>query len=137
MANSKESDFLRNLYQDWTDRMVADPNLSIANPFSAPKAISPSDLPSKVRCASSTRSRKSLSQLSISTMRQRPAKALAKPGTLPISQPSLSPADAIRKPARNASQKTHLQLAGQSAAAFVKKYLVGNANKEIKRRAVA
>ena len=31
MANSKESDFLRSLYQDWTDRMVADPNLSIAN----------------------------------------------------------------------------------------------------------
>jgi epsilon-lactone hydrolase len=31
VANSKESDFLRKLYQDWTDRMVADPNLSIAN----------------------------------------------------------------------------------------------------------
>ncbi|MGF3021887.1 alpha/beta hydrolase [Methylobacterium aquaticum] len=31
MANSKESDVLRALYQDWTDRMVADPNLSIAN----------------------------------------------------------------------------------------------------------
>jgi hypothetical protein len=42
-------------------------------------------LPSKVRCASSTRSRKLLSQLSISTMRQRPAKAFAKWGTLAIS----------------------------------------------------
>src|SRR3974390_1005911 len=46
-----------------------------------------SDLPSKVRCAFSTRSRKSLSQLSISTMRQRPAKAFAKRGTLAISLP--------------------------------------------------
>jgi hypothetical protein len=44
------------------------------------------DLPSKVRCASSTGSRKSLSQLSISTMRQRPAKAFAKRGTLAISR---------------------------------------------------
>ena len=31
MASSKQADFLRALYQDWTDRMVADPNLSIAN----------------------------------------------------------------------------------------------------------
>lgn len=31
MAPSKQADFLRALYQDWTDRMVADPNLSIAN----------------------------------------------------------------------------------------------------------
>ena len=31
MAASKEADYLRALYQDWTDRMVADPNLSIAN----------------------------------------------------------------------------------------------------------
>ena len=31
MAPSIEADFLRALYQDWTERMVADPNLSIAN----------------------------------------------------------------------------------------------------------
>jgi acetyl esterase/lipase len=31
MASSKQVDVLRALYQDWTDRMVADPNLSIAN----------------------------------------------------------------------------------------------------------
>jgi epsilon-lactone hydrolase len=31
MASSKQADFLRALYQHWTDRMVADPNLSIAN----------------------------------------------------------------------------------------------------------
>lgn len=31
MAPSKEADFLRALYQDWSDRMAADPNLSIAN----------------------------------------------------------------------------------------------------------
>lgn len=31
MAPSKESDFLRALYQDWSERMAADPNLSIAN----------------------------------------------------------------------------------------------------------
>jgi monoterpene epsilon-lactone hydrolase len=31
MAASKQADFLRALYQDWTDRMVADPNLPIAN----------------------------------------------------------------------------------------------------------
>jgi hypothetical protein len=31
MAPSRQADFLRALYQDWTDRMVADPNLSIAN----------------------------------------------------------------------------------------------------------
>jgi hypothetical protein len=31
MAASKQADLLRALYQDWTDRMVADPNLSIAN----------------------------------------------------------------------------------------------------------
>lgn len=31
MSITKEADTLRALYQDWTDRMVADPNLSIAN----------------------------------------------------------------------------------------------------------
>jgi acetyl esterase/lipase len=31
MASGKQVDVLRALYQDWTDRMVADPNLSIAN----------------------------------------------------------------------------------------------------------
>jgi epsilon-lactone hydrolase len=31
MAPSKQADVLRALYRDWTDRMVADPNLSIAN----------------------------------------------------------------------------------------------------------
>jgi epsilon-lactone hydrolase len=31
MASSEESKFLRDLYQDWTNRMAADPNLSIAN----------------------------------------------------------------------------------------------------------
>jgi acetyl esterase/lipase len=31
MAPSKEADFLRALYQDWTNRMASDPNLSIAN----------------------------------------------------------------------------------------------------------
>ena len=31
MAISKEAEVLRDLYQDWTDRMTADPNLSIAN----------------------------------------------------------------------------------------------------------
>jgi acetyl esterase/lipase len=31
MAISQESLFLRDLYQDWTNRMVADPSLSIAN----------------------------------------------------------------------------------------------------------
>jgi acetyl esterase/lipase len=30
MAPSKQADVLRTLYQDWADRMVADPNLSIA-----------------------------------------------------------------------------------------------------------
>lgn len=31
MAISKEAEVLRDLYQDWTDRMTADPNLSLAN----------------------------------------------------------------------------------------------------------
>lgn len=31
MAISKEAEVLRDLYQDWTDRMTADPNLPIAN----------------------------------------------------------------------------------------------------------
>ncbi len=31
MANSMDSAVLRDLYLDWTNRMVADPNLSIAN----------------------------------------------------------------------------------------------------------
>src|SRR3954462_11988022 len=42
------------------------------------------DGPVKVRCASSTRSRTSLSQVPISTMRHRPANALAKEGTFTI-----------------------------------------------------
>lgn len=45
-------------------------------PLRAPKPISPSAAPLNVRCASSTRSRKSSSQTSVSTIRQRPAKAL-------------------------------------------------------------
>ena len=31
MAISKEADTLRALYQSWTDQMVANPNLTIAN----------------------------------------------------------------------------------------------------------
>ena len=65
-------------------RAVAGAVANIDEALQAPKALSPSAAPLNVRCAVSTRSRKSLSQMSIPTIRQRPAKALAKAGSFAI-----------------------------------------------------
>src|SRR3954447_21433228 len=70
-------------------------------------------------CASSTRSRKALSQVSISTMRQRPANALAKAGTLAITRPLPTGAAGAPgcKPQPQSERQAHARAAAEPGSA--------------------